>query len=102
MPSVFTAGNVSTEFFFDKNHYRLTVNDGNEKTCIVYADSYNEKYFPEEYKAAAFFTRSSADNFNPDVDNKPRSEIFFTRLGSEDNSDGIINTFYEKSFYIKE
>ena len=88
--------------FSDETITKLTINDNDVTTEIVYADSYDRNCFSKECDVAAFFTRKTKNNFDPEKDTPPDCSTFYTRMKRGVTADKIINTIDKKNFMIKE
>ncbi len=103
IPDSFKVCNIKTELEYPcEDCFAMTIDDGETKSRIVFADSYSKEYFPEKYDVCAFFTRYTHNQFKPDTDIPPDTDLFFTRMSKDASVKDITNTFSQTDFYIKE
>ncbi len=101
MPALTDFGSATLKFDA-KKPFTVLLDDGKTKTEIVYSDSYSNNLFGEDNDICAYFTRKTKNQFDPTSDISPNCDVFFTRMGKNDTKEGIVNTFSETCFYIKE
>lgn len=92
----------TTISFTSTSFQKIKVCDGNTSTTLVFAPTYSKDYFEEKCDIGAFFTTDTDNQFNPECDEKPNCNVFFTRMGKDDYLPGVENTFNQKTFIIKE
>lgn len=100
LPFESNVGDIIINYKLNENFY-LSTDDGKTKTGILFGNTYDKEQFEKDCDICAFFTRKTKNQFDLTKDTKPVCNEFFTRLKKEEASDGIVNTFGEKTIVIK-